>query len=470
MEPPHESAEARIIPLFPDATGRAGRPPTRAVTPDAPDRQDVDRLLHLETFAEPRPGEDEEIAHVRSVELAASSGAFFPHVPTEDVPQAAARLGIRTIEVMLQTAGEYAPEFIAVLARNARDAGVRIHAVHTFESLHRMLNPYPRRVAEGRELFRRGIDAAATLGADVLVWHGPTRHEVSSDDGWERFIALSGELAKECGQAGVTLGIENVSRCALSQVRHVVTFAKRLGEIGSPEEIGFVFDPFQAAEAGANPFMMLAAMGNRIVDVHISDYREHDPSQRHLPPGDGDLPWPALVRAIAGSGYSGPIMIEGPLGHGDEVMERIRQRFNPLIRSVFPFSPDEHRHEGDQESTLPDGVLEGIALFNQRRFFEQHEVIEHEWHAERGSIRRLYQGILQIGVGFYHALNGNHRGAISLLTDGITKTASFQPEARGVNTAKLVREARACLNQIIALGPDRIGEFDASRIPKIELL
>src|SRR4029453_15622378 len=75
----------------------------------------------------------------------------------------------------------------------------------------------------------------------------------------------------------------------------------------------FSFDPFQADEAGANPFMILSAMEGRVFDVHLSDRREHDPGNRHLPPGEGDLPWPALLRAIAGT-YSGPLMLEGVVG------------------------------------------------------------------------------------------------------------------------------------------------------------
>jgi sugar phosphate isomerase/epimerase len=335
------------------------------------------------------------------------------------------------------------------------------------------MDAYPRRVAEGRALFQQGIEAAATLGAKTLVWHGARREQVTTDEGWERFIALTRELATACGEAGITLAVENVSNCALAQVRNVVTFATRLNELGSPREIGFVFDPFQAAEAGANPFMMLAAMGNRIVNVHISDFSEHNPGARHLPPGDGDLPWSALVRAIAGSGYSGPMMIEGALGADDTVITRVREHLTPLIRSVFPFSPDANRHEDDDavsiQSALPAGVRKGITLFNERRFFEQHEEIEHEWHAERGPVRRLYQGILQIGVGFYHTLNGNHRGAMLLLTDGIEKTSAFTPHALGINTSKLVAEAQLCLDQIAALGPDRLAEFDAALIPTIEL-
>jgi predicted metal-dependent hydrolase len=178
------------------------------------------------------------------------------------------------------------------------------------------------------------------------------------------------------------------------------------------------------------------------------------------------------MRAIAGSGYSGPIMIEGPLGQDGEGIARVRQTLDPLIRSVFTFEPDARRNDppGDAATTLvapPAGVLKGIALFNQRQFYEQHEEIEAEWHAERGPIRRLYQGLLQIGVGFHHALKGNYQGAVALLTDGIDKTSGFLPQALGIDTGTLVREARACLDRIVELGPDGIEQFDRAMIPQI---
>lgn len=472
MDQPQEPTRARIVPLFPHRPTedkQVRRRPARSRDRElsASENEMSDRLLRIEAATGEQPGEDGGIDHVRAVRIGVSSGAFFPHTLTEDVPFAAARLGITDAEVMLQTPGEYAPGLISRLEANARAAGVSIYSVHTMETLHPMLDRYPRRADEGRALFQQGIDAAAALGAKVLVWHGARQRQISTPEGWDRFLDLTHELAEACGEAGVTLGLENHSLGALPQVRDVVEFATRLGDIGTRQQVGFVFDPFQAAEAGANPFMMLAAMGNRIVNVHISDYSEAEPGLRHLPPGDGDLPWSALIRAIAGSGYAGPMMIEGPLGQDDATITRVRAKLDPLIRSVFSFSPDEHREDDDRIQSLPEGVREGIALFNERRFYEQHEAIEAEWHAERGPIRALYQGILQIGVGFYHALNGNHKGAVALLTDGTAKIARFQPVVLGIDTASLLRETQSCLDQIIALGPEGLQRFDASRIPTI---
>ena len=412
------------------------------------------------------------MSHLRALPLGISSGAFYPRTPTEEVPHKAAELGIHTIEIMLQTPGEYQPAYIADLAARAKDAGVTVRSVHTMHRLHPLFDPYRRRVREGRELFERGIEAAATLEADVLVWHGATSNDVIEPEGWERFIEVTTELATACGNAGVTLGVENVSWCAMATVRDVVRIATRMDEIGPPEHLGFVFDPFQAMRADANPFMVLAAMGNRLANVHISDYSTENPELRHLPPGDGSIPWSAMLRAIAGSGYNGPMIIESPLREYGATLDRIRGHIEPRIRSMFDFSPDTgtRPHESMTDPThIPDGVREGIELFNQRRFFEAHEVIEHEWHAERGPIRRLYQGILQIGIGFYHALNGNHKGAVLLLTDGLEKTSGFTPYALGIHTGRLVTEARECLDAIARLEPDQIDQFDAGTIPYIHV-
>lgn len=465
VDTPHQSERGRII-TFPLAARTGGAPGETGEHRPAHDR------MVAESPAIRQRSRGSGISHLRMLPLGISSGAFYPDTPTEEVPDRAAALGIHTIEVMLQTAGEYDPRFIADLAQRARDAGVTVNSVHTMHRLHPFFDRYARRVREGRELFERGIEAAATLGARVLVWHGARSGEVIEPEGWERFVDTTAELAAACGKAGVTLGLENVSWCALATVRDVVRMATRMDEIAPPEHLGFVFDPFQAMRADANPFMILAAMGNRLVNVHISDHSEEQPDRNHLPPGDGNIPWSALLRAIAGSGYSGPMIIESPLDEGEVTLDRIREHIEPRLRSIFAFSPEAgtRPNAGLSEPTrLPDGVREGIELFNQRRYFEAHEVIEHEWHAERGPIRRLYQGILQIGVGFYHALNGNHKGAVLLLTDGIAKTSEFVPRALGVNTGKLVEEAQRCLDVIRQLSPDELGQFDPATIPVIEV-
>ena len=67
----------------------------------------------------------------------------------------------------------------------------------------------------------------------------------------------------------------------------------------------------------------------------------------------------------------------------------------------------------------PAELLKGIHEFNDGEFFEQHETLELLWRAETDDVRYLYQGILQVGVGFYHLQNGNYHGAVTKLGTGI---------------------------------------------------
>jgi predicted metal-dependent hydrolase len=206
--------------------------------------------------------------------------------------------------------------------------------------------------------------------------------------------------------------------------------------------------------------MVLAAMQGRVIDVHLSDRREGDPDNRHLPPGEGDLPWPALLRAIAGA-YSGPLMLEGIVGDDPARIDATRRYLDPLLREIL----EESRTPCD--GSPPPGLLEGIRLFNDGEYYACHEAIEHEWHAETRPIRRLYQGILQIGVGLLHTRRGNHTGALLLLADGIAKTAEFAPLCLGIDTGRLAAESQAALETLRELGPERLPEFDFAVAPRI---
>ena len=117
----------------------------------------------------------------------------------------------------------------------------------------------------------------------------------------------------------------------------------------------------------------------------------------------------------------------------------------------------------------PDALRRGIEQFNAGEFFEQHETLETLWRDTRTPVRGLYHGILQIGVGFHHWRNGNHHGASVLLDEGITRLRPFTPACQGVDVASLIRDATAARDQLIALGPDRMTDYDLTHAPKVRL-
>ena len=115
-------------------------------------------------------------------------------------------------------------------------------------------------------------------------------------------------------------------------------------------------------------------------------------------------------------------------------------------------------------------MLAGIAQFNAGAYWECHETLEEIWRVEPDPVRYLYQGILQVGVGFYHLRRGNYRGAVNKLTSGLAYLAPSEPACLGVDVARLRAEAGSVLAAITALGPARLAEYDAGDLPQVRLV
>ena len=121
------------------------------------------------------------------------------------------------------------------------------------------------------------------------------------------------------------------------------------------------------------------------------------------------------------------------------------------------------------DSPPPALLRQGIELFNRGEYWECHETLEELWMAEPGPIRDLYQGILQIGVGFHHLRDGNYPGAVKTLRRGLPRLRRMPAVCQGVPVAELAAAARAVHDRIVALGSERLGEFDPSILPRIKL-
>jgi predicted metal-dependent hydrolase len=117
----------------------------------------------------------------------------------------------------------------------------------------------------------------------------------------------------------------------------------------------------------------------------------------------------------------------------------------------------------------PAGLLAGIGEFNRGKFFECHETLEELWMAESRPVRRLYQGILQIGVAFYHLRAGRYSAVVLLLERGSGYLQPFSPACMGIDVSQLLNGAARCLAQVKRLGPGGLEQFDWSKVPRIEI-
>ncbi len=115
------------------------------------------------------------------------------------------------------------------------------------------------------------------------------------------------------------------------------------------------------------------------------------------------------------------------------------------------------------------GLLRGIEQFNRREYFECHETLELIWRAEPDPIRTLYKGILQVGVGCYHLLRHNYRGATIKLQSGADYLEPFAPRCMGVEVGSLIADARRLRAELVALGPEHFEEVDLALLPLVHL-
>jgi hypothetical protein len=115
-------------------------------------------------------------------------------------------------------------------------------------------------------------------------------------------------------------------------------------------------------------------------------------------------------------------------------------------------------------------LLVGVRQFNAGEYFACHETLEELWLAERGAMRRLYQGVLQVGVGLYHLQRGNEQGALILLARGIALLRPFAPFCLGIDVAALVCGAEEVLRTLKTLGLQRTQALASGLFPRIRVI
>ncbi|HTE83187.1 MAG TPA: DUF309 domain-containing protein [Dehalococcoidia bacterium] len=135
-----------------------------------------------------------------------------------------------------------------------------------------------------------------------------------------------------------------------------------------------------------------------------------------------------------------------------------------------PAQPHRSSPSGRCSEAAPPPLLQGIDEFNRRLFFEQHETLEDAWIEESDPVRYLYQGILQIGVAFYHLSRGNYRGATALMDRGMSYLRPFAPTCMTVDVARLLADTDGAHSALLRLGPERLAAFDEALIPHIHLV
>lgn len=122
----------------------------------------------------------------------------------------------------------------------------------------------------------------------------------------------------------------------------------------------------------------------------------------------------------------------------------------------------------DITAPLHPDALVGLRLFNMGEYYESHERLEDVWAEEKSDFRLVYQAIIQIAVVILHCQIKNFEGARQLGEKAQAKLVLFPPVTRGINVGKMRDDFDTLMNEVLRLGPERIGELNPAFFRPIE--
>ncbi len=237
------------------------------------------------------------------MEVGISSATFYP-LETERAVDELIRLGFRKIELFLNSEYEFSPEYCRKLRKTLDAAGVSVLSVHSYTAAMESLlffSAYSRRTDDGLIQYSRYFAAAEILGAKYFTFHGD-RSFPNKEISFDHHCEVLSRLADAASAHGVLLTQENVSWCVSNAPSYLLALRRNLGDA-----IGFTLGLKQARRANVSWQDYAEAMGNRLVNLHVSDGLGEKTS---LLPGCGEFDYHQYYRFLMNSGYSGDALIE----------------------------------------------------------------------------------------------------------------------------------------------------------------
>ncbi len=155
--------------------------------------------------------------------------------------------------------------------------------------------------AEGMDAYvRLGI----ALGAETLVL--PPGHPAPAADRWrgtaERALPWQREAVRRAQAGHLTPAFALQSDSLLRTAAEGAVFLPLLKLPGA----GLAVDPAHLAAVNDDPVDALRALGDTVAFVVLRDTDRYD---YNLPPGDGELDYPAILAALEAIRYAGPLVL-----------------------------------------------------------------------------------------------------------------------------------------------------------------
>ena len=119
----------------------------------------------------------------------------------------------------------------------------------------------------------------------------------------------------------------------------------------------------------------------------------------------------------------------------------------------------------NEEEKKEQLFFDGLQAYEEKDFFEAHEMWEELWSEYYLDDKTFIQGLIQLAVSFVHLGNGNLKGAKSLLKKSTDKFSSYSGLHRGINIDKLKLQIVVIKNEYEQLLT--VQDFDWTHIPDL---
>lgn len=228
-----------------------------------------------------------------------STACLYPR-PLEESLYDLAVNGVSCVEIFVNTHSELKKSYAMGIANMLKRFDTKCVSVHPFTSEMEQLmffSEYERRMNDILEYYKHYFRFMNIVGADIFVFHGGKGNS-PKEFYCERYSKLY-NLGKEFG---VTVAVENVSRCQSASSAFIRDIARMLGN-----EFAFVLDTKQAIRARENPFAFIEAAGKSVKHVHISDSGELGDC---LPIGKGNFRFKQFFERLAQNNPDANIILE----------------------------------------------------------------------------------------------------------------------------------------------------------------
>jgi len=199
----------------------------------------------------------------------------------------------------------------------------------------KLSDPDPKVREEGLAAFRIALEDAKVYGADaVLLVPGTVSETVSYDECWKRSSEEIKKVIPYAEKLKVKIAVENVWNNFLLSPMEAVNY---VDQFKSPI-VGFYFDCGNILAYGW-PEQWIKILGKRIAKVHIKEYSRKIADKQGKGAGfnvklqEGDVNWPAVMKALDEVGYHGWTTIEQPGGNTQEGLKDLCDRLKNIHNS-----------------------------------------------------------------------------------------------------------------------------------------